>query len=81
MGKPPVPSILIQPQMSSANTEVCPLSSEEHTVAVEGLLSLSGAAASPAAMTPKTGQLKGTTIIEMHIIRKVIQECISAIVI
>jgi len=83
MGEQPVASILMQLQMS-ANTEVSPLSSEEDTVVVEGLLSLSGAATSPTAitnLTSNTGWLRGTSIVEMLTNRKVIQECISAIVI
>jgi len=69
MGKP-VAFILMQPQMS-ADTEVSLLSCEEHTVAIDGLLSLSGGAMSPNAttnLTSKTGQPKATTML---------QKCIS----
>jgi len=86
MNKPADPSIPIQIQMS-ADTEVSPLSCQQHSVAVEGLLFQASTLAADTAGTitinlaKRPGQPKETTAAEICMQQEQLQECISAIVI
>jgi len=87
MNEPGDPSIPMQIQ-TMADTEVSPLSCEQHSDAVEGLLFLAGESTSSADMagtittnlTLKIGWPKGTTDAEICMEEEQMRECILAIV-